>query len=1041
MFDKVPKKPEFPKQEMDVLKFWEDNGIVKKSFEQNSGKDPFIFYEGPPTANGMPHVGHVLTRVIKDVFLRFRAMSGFDVLRKAGWDTHGLPVEIQVEKDLGLKDKHDIEKYGVAEFVAKCRESVFAYEAEWRKMTERIGFWVDLDEPYITCENNYIESVWWILKQFHEKDLLYKGHKIVPHCPRCDTALSSHEVSQGYEDVDDPSVFVKMRIKSMENTSFLVWTTTPWTLISNVALAFDNAFEYVKVKVGDEYLILAEGRLEAVFGDERPEVVEGFKGRDLTGLDYEPLFNFCDLGGKKAFYSLPADFVTLAEGTGIVHMAPAFGEDDYKMGEKHELPFLQPVDTNGKFTEEITPWKGVFIKAADPDIMKDLESRGLMFKSGTYNHSYPFCWRCKSPLIYYARSSWFVRTTAYRDVLLDVNESINWIPEHIKKGRMGDFLENNIDWAVSRDRYWGTPLNLWICEKDDKHILAVDSAAELKKHAIDYPDGELDLHKPHVDAVHCKCPDCDGTMTRTHEVIDCWLDSGAMPYAQWHYPHENKDVFESLFPADFITEAVDQTRGWFYSLMALGSLLFKKSPFKNCIVMGHVLDADGIKMAKSVGNVIEPDDAFNEFGADAFRWLFYRENNPWIPTRFSEDSLREIQKVFFINLWNTYSFFVIYANIDEFDPKEHRVKREDLDIIDRWVLSRLNHAAREVRNHLNEYQVMPAARILEVLLDDISNWYIRRCRDRFWKHDKDTDKWAAYSTLYDVLIDFLKLLAPFSPFVAETIFQNLRAGETDPESVHLCKFPEPDITFMNKDLEMAMQLVRDISNEGRMLRSKTGLKVRQPLRRIYVKMKGAVPEKFDDLLELVRDELNIREVEIVKDFDMVQAITLKPSFKLLGPKYGKDMKAIGEFFESIEDHSEIGKNYTRNNLLEINIKGTHYSFGPDELEVHTSAMEGIVMGEMVALDTRLDDELREAGRLRELVHHIQNIRKEQDLDYAARITITYSGAPEVASLFEKFAGYIKTETLAAELAPGLPDGEGEAMTIEGYDCRLKVTVN
>jgi len=1059
MFDKVPKKPDFPKQELDILEYWKENEIILKSFEQNRGKDRFVFYEGPPTANGMPHVGHVLTRVIKDVFLRYRAMCGYDVLRKAGWDTHGLPVEIQVEKELGIHDKHDIEKYGVEKFVRKCRESVFRYEAEWRRMTERIGFWADLDEPYVTCHNNYIESVWWILKQFQQQGLLYKEHKVVPLCPRCGTALSSHELAQAYKDVDDPSVFVRCRVKDMENTSFLVWTTTPWTLISNVVLAVDPEYSYARVKVGDEYLILAEGRMMAVFGDRLPEIVERFEGSELKGMKYEPLFNFCDTGGQEAYFVVDADFVTLSEGTGIVHIAPAFGEDDYRMGKEHGLPFLQPVDMEGKFTDEVEPWKGRFIKDADQEIIEDLDQRGLLFHHEKYRHSYPFCWRCDSPIVYYARSSWFIKTTQFKDTLMEVNDSINWIPDHIKRGRMGDFLENNIDWAVSRDRFWGTPLNLWICDNDEKHILAVDSAAELKQYAIDFPEGELDLHKPYVDEVHCKCPECGGLMTRTPEVIDCWLDSGAMPYAQWHYPHENQELFESLFPADFITEAVDQTRGWFYSLIALGSLLFKKSPFQNCIVMGHVLDAQGRKMSKSLGNVIEPKDAFDQFGADAFRWLFYRENNPWIPTRFAmgteeesdsvdeegekpKNSLREVQKNFFLTLWNVYSFFVIYANIDGFDPKEHAAHRDDLSMSDRWVLSRLNHTAEQVSAHMDEYQVTPAARALEALLDEISNWYVRRCRPRFWKPEKDADKWAAYSTLYDVLMDYIRLLAPFSPFITEYMYRNLARLDSAPESIHLNEYPKADVSLMNSDLEEAMAFVRECCNEGRSLRSRTGIKVRQPLPTLYVRLKkGGLHKNVQPLIDLVVEELNVQEVEFLENFDSLQSFTLKPNYKKLGPKYGGDVKKIESFFQKLEEHHDLAENYLRNNLLEIEIEGTHYSFGPDELEVTKAPAQNIVMGETTALDIEISEELREAGVAREIVHSIQNIRKELDLDYSARITITYGGDPEVAGIFPKHADYIRGETLATELLPGLPEGEGEELKIEGKTCRVKVEVD
>jgi isoleucyl-tRNA synthetase len=1040
MFQPVPKNPEFAKQEQAVLDEWLKKDIIKRCLARNKGREKFTFYEGPPTANGLPHPGHVMTRVFKDIFLRYRSMCGYDVLRKAGWDTHGLPVEIAVEKELGLSGKDEIEKYGVAEFVAKCRESVFRYEQKWRDMTERIGFWVDLDDPYITCTNGYIESVWWILKRYRDEGLLYHGHKIVPHCPSCDTALSSHEVAQGYRDVKDPSISVRMKIKGMENTSFLVWTTTPWTLISNVALALGAEHDYVKIKYKDEYLIFAEARVMSVLGGEKYEIVERYKGADLAGTEYEPLFDFVK-PDRKSHYVILGDFVTLDDGTGIVHIAPAFGEDDYQVGIRCDLPFLQPVDTNGKFTKEVTPWAGIFVKDADASIVKHLNERGILFAHEEYEHSYPFCWRCDSPLIYYARDSWFIKTTAYRELLLDVNNSINWVPDHIRTGRMGDFLENNIDWAVSRDRYWGTPLNLWICEKDRSHTLCVDSAYELKKHAVDFPEGELDLHRPYVDAVHCTCPECGARMTRTPEVIDCWLDSGAMPVAQWHYPHENKELFESLYPADFITEAVDQTRGWFYSLMALNSFLFKKPPFKNCLVLGHVLAEDGTKMSKHLGNVIDPWEVFDKYGADSFRWSFFRENNPWLPSRFSTKSVLESQKNFFLTLWNVYSFFVIYANIDGFDPARHSASKNSPDASDRWILSRLNGTIAEVRQNLDSYLVMPAARAIEAFVDDLSNWYVRRCRPRFWKGEKDDDKWAAYSTLHRVILTLSRILAPFAPFISETIYENL-AGPNASETVHMEDYPAQNESLIDKELEEAMAYVRELCNEGRSLRNKKQIKVRQPLENMFVRLKtGKLRDSLIKLTDMLTDELNVRKIVFIESFDDLMCVNLKPNYKKLGPKYGKDLKAIEEYFKELGDHSGVCVLYSKDKRIECEICGGKYVFEAGDLDEVKSPAPDYLIGESVALETRITPDLLAAGRAREIVHRIQNIRKEMDLDYSARVSIAYTCAAELESVFAAHADYIMGETLATGLAPTPNTGDGGSFKIDGFDCALKIRIN
>ncbi|MFH1539363.1 MAG: isoleucine--tRNA ligase, partial [bacterium] len=1020
-------------------RFWQENKLLEKCMEQNRGKKRFVFYEGPPTANGLPHVGHVQGRALKDIFLRYRQMLGCDVLRKAGWDTHGLPVEIEVEKELGLECKEQIEEYGIEKFIKKCRESVFRYEGEWRRMTERVGCWLDVDDPYITCTNNYIESVWWILKQYREKGLLYKGHKIVPYCCRCGTALSSHEVAQGYEEVEDPSVFVRFGKVDEPGTSFLVWTTTPWTLISNVAIAVGEGIDYVKVKYGDEYFILAEGCLSKIFKEGEVEVVETFKGAVLKDADYEPPFKFMK-SDRRGHYAITADFVSLDEGTGIVHIAPAFGEDDYRVGEEYGLPFFQPVDEKGRFTDEVTDWKGVFVKDADPSINENMRGRGILLREEKYTHSYPFCWRCKLPLLYYARSSWFLKTTAYRDTLLRVNDEIKWIPDHIRTGRMGDFLVNNIDWAISRERYWGTPLPLWICGECEETLI-VDSAAELKEHAIEFPDGELDLHKPYIDEIKCKCPKCGGTMARTPEVIDCWFDSGAMTVAQWHYPHENVEFFKEVFPADYITEAIDQTRGWFYSLMAISAFLFEKSCFKTCLVQGHVTDREGIKMSKSKDNVIDPWDAFAQFGADTFRWYFFRENNPWINTRFFMEALMEEQKNFFLTLWNVYSFFVIYANIDGFDPKQHKIDIKDRDHVDRWVLSRLHGLIETVDGYLQEYAATPAARAIEAFLDELSNWYVRRCRPRFWKANRDDDKWAAYVTLYEVLETLARLMAPFTPFVSEALYQNLvRGGDPDaPISIHLASYPAADGALRRTapretGLEEAMERVRSITTEGRSLRAASGIRVRQPLPALHVKVpEGAARDNLTPLLPYIKDEINVLDVVFVDSLAELETVQLKPDFKKLGPKFGKDANKAAAAIKECAGEA-VWKQ------LEADGKATVGSFEieKDDVVAERVAKEGFAIGEAVALDLRVSEELRRAGLAREIIHHVQNLRKEMDLEYTDRIVLRIGGGEDLMEVAKEHADRIKAETLAVELKTDLSEGEGREVSFAGTPGRIDI---
>ncbi|MEW5947062.1 MAG: isoleucine--tRNA ligase [bacterium] len=1038
MFNTVDKKPVFPRMEEKILQKWRENRIFEKCVELRRGNRRFLFYEGPPTANGMPHPGHVLTRVMKDVFLRHRTMRGYDVLRKGGWDTHGLPVELEVEKELGLNGKDQIEEYGVAGFVKKCRESVFRYESEWRKMTERVACWLDMENPYVTCANEYIESVWWILKQYWERGALYKGHKIVPYCPRCGTALSSHEVAQGYEETDDPSVVIRCPVAGEPGTSFLVWTTTPWTLISNVALAVGEDIDYVKVRRGGEVFILAEARVPAVFGCENPEIVERLPGARLKGTSYERPFAFCS-SEKKGWYVITADFVSLDEGTGIVHIAPAFGEDDFRAGGEYDLPFFQPVDEKGRFTDEVTEWKGTFVKDADASIIEDLEHRGLLFRHETYRHSYPFCWRCDSPLLYYARSSWFLKTTAYRDDLLRVNEEIRWVPDHIRRGRMGDFLENNVDWAISRDRYWGTPLPLWVCE-DCGETECFDSAGALRERADDFPEGGLDLHKPGIDEVRCRCAKCGGVMNRAPEVIDCWFDSGAMPLAQWHYPHENRELFGELFPADFITEAVDQTRGWFYSLMAISTFLFNKSSFRNCLVLGHVVDGEGQKMSKSRDNVIDPWLAFNDFGADSFRWYFFRENNPWIPTRFFMDALSEVQKNFFLTLWNVYSFFVIYANIDGFDPVKHPMKTGDLSLIDRWMLSRLNGLVRSVDENLADFQVTPAAREIEAFVNDLSNWYVRRSRNRFWKAEKDSDKRAAYATLYTALTTLSRLLAPFIPFISDELHGNLvRSHDRDaPESVHMTDFPACDETLIDPSLDATMEKVREIVNEGRSLRAGARIRIRQPIALIAVKVpEGRTRDAIAPFIPLILEELNTKEAVILDSLEEFTVTKIKPNFKRLGPKFGKNASKIAALL-SETDPSAILRQLDSTGKADVRLDGETVTIEKDDLETERAAAEGFAAGELTAIDTRITDDLRRAGVARELVHRIQNARRELDLDYTDRIVIRVLGEEDVLAVIEEYVDYIKTETLAIEIRRDLQPGEGEECRIDAGACRLKL---
>lgn len=1022
MFKKVEPTMNFAPIEENILDFWNKEQVFKKSIENRQDAPNYVFYEGPPTANGMPHAGHVLTRVVKDLIPRYKTMTGYRVDRKAGWDTHGLPVELEVEKQLGISGKPQIESYGVEDFIKKCKNSVFTYEQEWRKMTERVGFWIDMDNPYVTYHNTYIESVWWALKKIWDKGLLYKGNKVVPYCPRCGTSLSSHEVAQGYKEVEDPSVFAKFPVAEEENTYFLVWTTTPWTLPSNVALAVKDNYTYVKVEHNGEKLILAEGRLEVLDGEYT--VIDKFPGEKLVSVKYEPVFPFFEEEKDKAYYVVTADFVTLEDGTGIVHIAPAFGEDDSRVGQKYGLPVIQPVDAQGKFTEEVSPWAGMFVKDADKGILRDLKERNILYKSQKYKHSYPFCWRCDTPLLYYGRSSWFIKTTAVKDKLLEINKGINWHPEHIRDGRFGNFLENVIDWCLSRERYWGTPLNIWICD-DCGHQHAVGSIKELKEMSKESFE-DIELHKPYVDDVILRCPECGGDMKRVPEVIDCWFDSGAMPFAQLHYPFENEEYFHKHFPADFISEAIDQTRGWFYSLLVISTLLFDESPYKNVLVMGHILDEQGIKMSKHKGNVLDPWKVLDEQGADAMRWYLYVASPPWSPSRFYQDAVSESQRRFLGTLWNVYSFFVLYANIDDFDPKQYTLAPEDRSEMDRWLLSKVNSVNKKVRQDMDNLDIIGAARTMESLIDDVSNWYVRRSRERYWKSEMDDDKVAAYLTLYESLVAFIKMAAPFVPFITEEIYQNLvRIPFPEaPSSIHLCDFPEVKEGLIDEALEHKMELARKIVELGRAARNKGKVKNRQPLQKMMVQLRN-----FDDralileLSDIIKEELNIKEIKYIDVAEEYFTYTVKPRFDLLGPKYGKLMSAIAKEISSAKA-TELIAGARENGQVTITVKGDPITILENELDVRAQDKEGFCAegegGYYVVLDTAITPELMLEGIARELVSKIQNMRKEAGFRVEDKIYLYYSGDDAIEKVLERHGEEIKTDTLALSIEKTFP---------------------
>jgi len=1015
MFKPVSTELAFVNREKQILEFWKENEIFQKSMSNRKDCPTFVFYEGPPTANGMPTIAHTLTRIMKDLICRYKTMTGHYVNRKAGWDTHGLPVELEIEKELGINGKKQIEEYGVEKFNKKCKDSVFKYENEWRKLTERIGFWLDLDHPYITLTNDYIESVWWSLKKFWEAGLLYKAYKVVPYCARCGTPLSSHELSQGYRAIEDPSVYVKMKLLDDENTSFLVWTTTPWTLPSNVALAVRDSYDYITVEYNGERLILAEKLAEKVLGGDF-KVVNRMKGSDLLGKNYKPLFDFVK-PDKKAYYVVPGDFVTLEEGTGIVHIAPAFGQDDYELSKVYDLPVVQLVDLDGKFTQEVTNWAGMFVKDADPLITQNLKKRGLLFKQELYLHDYPFCWRCDSPLLYYARSSWFIKTTAYKDKMIEENRKINWYPEHIGEGIFGNWLENNVDWAISRDRYWGTPLNIWVCPECNAEQ-SVGSIAELKQLGKNVPD-DIELHKPYVDAIVIPCKKCGADMRRTSEVIDCWFDSGSMHTAQWHYPFENQEIFEKSFPADFISEAIDQTRGWFYSLLATSVFLYGKSSYKNCLVVEHVLGPDGKKMSKSKGNRIEPDEILEVFGADALRWHF-SISPPWMRRPLSKESVEEVIKKFMGTLHNVYSFFVLYANIDKINPNEYELAVKDRAVIDRWIISKFESLVEGVREDMNGYQIYRAARAIADFVDDLSNWYVRRCRDRYWGSEMNNDKIGAYKTLYEVLVGLSKLLGPFIPFMAEDMYQNLvrSVDPNAPESVHLCDYPSFNPELVDEELEKDMEYVRKVVVLARAARNRAVVKTRQPLALMMVNPKNDEERKsIERLKDLILDEINVKAIEYADDMSQFVTMSMKPVFSLIGKKYGRLVPKIAQKLTEI-DTLKAKSELDNNKLLRLDVDGEKIELLPEEVEIRVQDKEGYVTesdnGTFATLSTVLNQDLIDEGFAREIVNKVQFMRKEADFNVIDRIELCIVSTSAVVDAFNRYQDYVKNETLTVK---------------------------
>jgi len=1023
MFKPVSSRLNITLLESEILRFWKKNDIFHQSMNSKEGGPEYVFYEGPPSANGKPGVHHVLARVFKDMFPRYKSMNGFHVSRRGGWDTHGLPVEIEMEKRLGFSNKQDIENYGIAKFNEHCRDSVFTYIQEWEKLTDRIGYWVDLDDAYITYENSYIESVWWLLKSIWDKGLLYQGFKVVPYCPRCGTPLSDHEVAQGYAQATDPSIFVRMPLVEEENTSLLVWTTTPWTLPGNVAVAAHPDIEYVKVALGEganrEYLILAKPLLEKVLGDQSFEILKTFKGKQLKGKHYRPLFTFMPIE-KDAHFIVLADFVTTEDGTGLVHLAPAFGADDMQMSLEYDLPILMTVNESGRFTNDVRPWAGMWVKDADPLIIDELFQRGLMFKVGTYEHTYPFCWRCDTPLLYYARSTWYIRTSALKDRLVALNENINWYPEYIKNGRFGNWLENNIDWALGRERYWGTPLPVWECETCH-HQLCVGSVAELEE-LTGRDLSDLDLHRPYVDNVHLVCPECNGRMGRVPELIDVWFDSGSMPVAQWHYPFENIDTFKEQFPADFICEAVDQTRGWFYTLHAISTLVFDSHCFENVISLGMILDKDGQKMSKSRGNVVDPWNVIDQHGADAFRWYLYTASPPGQERRFSEDLVGEVVRTFTLTLWNTYSFFATYANLDEWRPNQD-VKPEYSDL-DRWLLSSLHALIRDVTEAYETYNVTAATRPIEKFVDQLSNWYLRRSRRRYWKTESDSDKAAAYATLYEALKTLAYLLAPTMPFMAEEMYRNLvlEVEPDAPSSVHLAEWPKFDPSLIDEKLNRDMVTVMKLASLGHAARNSENLKVRQPLAEAAFVIGNADEQSVvADYADLLMDELNVKEVSLLGSASEAVEFSLNPLPKQLGQRFKALFPKVRQALLALPADQSARKLLDGKSLT-IALEGEEVEITPEEVEVRAEAKEGYAVASegayLAALVTELTPELVDEGLVREFVRRVQSLRKDADLDIADRIHLYYSASERLTKAISSFQDYIMEETLAKMVTSG-----------------------
>jgi len=1030
VYEKVSTKLNFVEREKKILDFWNENKIFEKSIELRSDGPTYTFYDGPPTANGKPHIGHVLTRVIKDLIPRYQTMKGNKVLRKAGWDTHGLPVELEVERSEGIDGKDQILDYGLEPFINKCKESVWKYKGMWEDFSGTVGFWADMEDPYVTYHNEYIESVWWALKTIWDKGLLYKGHKIVPYCPRCGTSLSTHEVAQGYKDVKEQSVIGKFKLVDQENQYFLAWTTTPWTLPSNVALAVNPVERYVKVQVDQEQFILAEALLDQVLGaDADYSILETYTGKDLEHIHYEPLFDF-ETPNEKAYFVTCADYVTLSDGTGIVHIAPAFGEDDANVGRAYGLPFVQLVNDKGEFTDQVEPWKGMFVKSADPLIIDYLDKHNKLFKALEYEHSYPHCWRCDTPLIYYAKDTWFIEMTKVKDQLIANNKKINWLPKNIGEKRFGDWIENVLDWGLSRDRFWGTPLNIWECSCGHRH--AIGSIEELKSMSDDCPE-DIELHRPFIDNVHIKCDQCGGSMTRVEPVIDCWFDSGAMPFAQWHYPFENKEKFEDNFPADFISEAVDQTRGWFYSLLAISTLLFDEPAYKNVIVLGHVQDENGQKMSKSKGNAVDPFDALDKYGADAIRWYFYNNSAPWLPNRFSDEAVIEGQRKFMGTLWNTYAFYVLYADIDQFDPTKYTLDKENLNLMDQWCLSKLNSLIQTVDSNLSEYRITESTRAIAEFVDELSNWYVRRSRERFWQKDMNQDKINAYMTLYTTLVTLAKVTAPFIPFMAEDIYQNLVVNfdAQAPESIHFCDFPVAETAMIKPKVEEQMELLLKIVVSGRSCRNGANIKNRQPLPTMFVKAEGDLDEQF---AAIIRDELNVKEVQLVDDVSAFTTYEFKPQLRTVGPKYGKQLNQIREALANIDGNHAM-EELKNQGHLSFDFDGVEVSLTEEDLLIESAKKEGYasdVDGNVtVVLDTNLTESLIEEGFVREIISKIQTMRKEAGFEVVDHIEFGLAGNEKIQELVQKNQAIIQEETLTDTIHNSLIEGYTKNWNING----------